>query len=247
MCHNEGMGNSYYGYGTRNSRYAQRSYSRKSFTGPKEMVSRYESKCSKCGGKVQVGQVILYDGNTRTAAHKLPEDCAAAVEAKQAAMAAEKPAVELELSELPSGHYWIEGVQVKVDNLLLDGHEGDRWYGWIFVRTGDFEHDSKGERAGSQRPGSGHYTVRQGQVDVSEQLERILQNPLEAAAAFGLNTGRCGKCFSRLTDPDSIATGIGPVCAKHYGVERVHVHRKQAVKAVAEKQQAAQQTLLGVG
>jgi hypothetical protein len=41
---------------------------------------------------------------------------------------------------------------------------------------------------------------------------------LEDAIAYGLRTGRCCCCGHDLTHPDSIATGIGPVCAKRrYG------------------------------
>jgi hypothetical protein len=35
------------------------------------------------------------------------------------------------------------------------------------------------------------------------------------------HTGRCGKCGKELKLPKSIATGLGPVCAKYLGVEMV--------------------------
>lgn len=36
---------------------------------------------------------------------------------------------------------------------------------------------------------------------------------LEEAKAFGASTGYCCNCGAELTDPDSIAAGIGPICA----------------------------------
>lgn len=39
---------------------------------------------------------------------------------------------------------------------------------------------------------------------------------LDSAKAFGHKTGRCGCCGRELTNPDSIAAGIGPICAERY-------------------------------
>lgn len=40
---------------------------------------------------------------------------------------------------------------------------------------------------------------------------------MAAAVTYGRRTGRCGVCGRELTDPDSIAAGIGPVCASRLG------------------------------
>lgn len=37
-----------------------------------------------------------------------------------------------------------------------------------------------------------------------------------ACIAYAKATGKCGVCNTKLTDPKSIAVGIGPVCAKKY-------------------------------
>jgi hypothetical protein len=47
-------------------------------------------------------------------------------------------------------------------------------------------------------------------VDASQRLS------LEEAKAFGAMTGWCVVCGTELTDPDSIAAGIGPVCATKF-------------------------------
>lgn len=44
-------------------------------------------------------------------------------------------------------------------------------------------------------------------------LRKIGFDVKEAACAYGREIGVCGVCNRTLTDPDSIALGIGPVCA----------------------------------
>lgn len=40
---------------------------------------------------------------------------------------------------------------------------------------------------------------------------------LEQVAEFGIQTGMCAICGRTLTDPDSVAKGIGPICEQKYG------------------------------
>jgi len=64
------------------------------------------------------------------------------------------------------------------------------------------------------------------QVQHSDETSRLAFNPmiavlkgivevtpLEACKAYGRQIGECGKCHRTLTNPESIAAGIGPVCA----------------------------------
>lgn len=44
-----------------------------------------------------------------------------------------------------------------------------------------------------------------------------LADPKAAAIAYGVQTGSCSCCGRELTDPASIAAGIGPICAKKFG------------------------------
>jgi hypothetical protein len=48
-------------------------------------------------------------------------------------------------------------------------------------------------------------------------LRIIAENPAEAAERYGRKTGQCSCCGRELTDPASIAAGIGPVCATKWG------------------------------
>ena len=48
-------------------------------------------------------------------------------------------------------------------------------------------------------------------------IARIADDPKKAAVDYGLNSGHCGLCHSPLSDPESLARGLGPVCAKKHG------------------------------
>lgn len=53
--------------------------------------------------------------------------------------------------------------------------------------------------------------------DTLEILRETAMSPFDAAKRYGYDTGRCSCCGKELTDPKSIAMGIGPVCAKNWG------------------------------
>jgi hypothetical protein len=48
-------------------------------------------------------------------------------------------------------------------------------------------------------------------------LARIEADPQRAMLDYGLHSGVCGKCSSPLTNADSLARGIGPICAGKMG------------------------------
>lgn len=54
---------------------------------------------------------------------------------------------------------------------------------------------------------------RQGGERDVEAIRVIGGDPLAAAKAYGMESGRCCSCGRVLTVPDSIRAGIGPVCA----------------------------------
>ena len=51
----------------------------------------------------------------------------------------------------------------------------------------------------------------------AEALSRIARDPSAAAVEYGRETGRCSCCGRELTNPDSIALGIGPICKERWG------------------------------
>jgi hypothetical protein len=50
-----------------------------------------------------------------------------------------------------------------------------------------------------------------------EQIKHIAADPRQAAIAHGKEWGICCVCNRTLTDPESVANGIGPICAERFG------------------------------
>lgn len=53
-------------------------------------------------------------------------------------------------------------------------------------------------------------------TEKAHAIKAIAADPGFASQMFGIKVGACGVCGSPLTDPESIARGIGPICAKKY-------------------------------
>jgi hypothetical protein len=51
---------------------------------------------------------------------------------------------------------------------------------------------------------------------VTDILRAFEAAPLETAKQYGRLSGRCASCGRDLTDPESIAAGIGPICANKF-------------------------------
>lgn len=59
--------------------------------------------------------------------------------------------------------------------------------------------------------------VRACTTDQEARIIAAAANPAEAARSYGKMTGACSCCGRTLTDPDSVAAGIGPICATNFG------------------------------
>lgn len=60
--------------------------------------------------------------------------------------------------------------------------------------------------------------IREAKADTAALLIEIAKNPSQAARDYGKRTGTCCCCGRELTDPKSIADGIGPICATNWGL-----------------------------
>jgi hypothetical protein len=83
------------------------------------------------------------------------------------------------------GFYWVNGLAYKVQ--AAKSHGG--LYAKVFSEAG--------------------YEYAPGAMRLLATAERLT---LEQAAELGIQTGRCVICARLLTDPESVAAGIGPVC-----------------------------------
>lgn len=76
-----------------------------------------------------------------------------------------------------------------------------------------YEDDYQGKIVGST-----YQATRSSKVEVLDILRKIAQNPGEAARMYGQQTGICCCCGAELTNKNSIAAGIGPICASNWGL-----------------------------
>ena len=56
-------------------------------------------------------------------------------------------------------------------------------------------------------------------ASVPAMVQAIAANPMQSAIGHGRQTGMCACCGRELSDPESVARGIGPICAKKWGFE----------------------------
>lgn len=58
---------------------------------------------------------------------------------------------------------------------------------------------------------------REAPGNLEELLRPIAEDPLKAAQLHGVQTGRCSCCGAELTNKESVALGIGPICRGKWG------------------------------
>lgn len=56
--------------------------------------------------------------------------------------------------------------------------------------------------------------TRECTTETAEKVAALIADPMAAIKASGIETGTCAICGLELTDPESIARGIGPICAE---------------------------------
>jgi hypothetical protein len=61
------------------------------------------------------------------------------------------------------------------------------------------------------------FTSRDCTTEAAERIVAVSSDPKQAAVAYGMKFGACSVCGRTLTDSDSVARGIGPICAENYG------------------------------
>lgn len=156
----------------------------------------------------------VWSGTQRAWAHKLASDA-------QHAQQPQAPANASEAAALFAAFDAARGSGLKRLTLRLDGvnlkPSRDGQALWVT----DPSRTEEG-RFGPQPAFLG--TIRRGQgipqrlpESAREVLLSAAGDPLAAAVRFGRVTGSCSCCGRTLTDPDSIARGIGPICAERWG------------------------------
>lgn len=165
--------------------------------------NRYGGRCPKCNQWVeeQQGKLVKLPTGKWGAEHiTCPEP--------QAKPEPAKAQDGLDLTDVPSGYYAVPDGDTRLKVRISHGKEGSKWDGFTFVTDGAAY--GQQQRYGMQRPGQNY----KGQIE--EQLKKIAADPLAASKAYGHLVGRCGRCNTILEDEESVANGIGPICATKF-------------------------------
>lgn len=113
----------------------------------------------------------------------------------------------------PSNQPREDEADVPAGRYALREQQGNLPYVWKFYQV---DKPTQGKWAGRQflsvLASDEKHPVRDAQRR-AKVLSRIALDPAKASRDYGRQVGRCGVCGRTLTDADSIAEGVGPVCA----------------------------------
>ena len=102
-------------------------------------------------------------------------------------------------NRVPAGRYAVE-IDGRLGFFKVDRPTEGRWAGFVFIKqmASDTEYLVRGERR-------------------NLVYAAIATSPTAASVRYGREIGACGVCGRTLTDEDSRARGIGPICADKMG------------------------------
>jgi hypothetical protein len=121
-------------------------------------------------------------------------DASAAIDDLMKIRPAPKPPTDA--PSVPDGRYALADADGTVRFYVVRSPQEGRWQGWTFVDA----------MASDDR-----WPIKD-RARKAEILTAIAADPMAALARFGQEIGSCGHCGRTLTDAESRARGIGPVC-----------------------------------
>jgi hypothetical protein len=134
---------------------------------------------------------------------------------EQATRAETAPVVSVEAIEVAFNNAKQAGVKfpkLRLDTFVFSpAGENSKNAGAIYIK-------SKGDGVYLGKVMGGRlFTSRDCTIEASERITAVASDPKQAAVAYGMKFGACSVCGRQLTDSDSVARGIGPICAENYG------------------------------
>lgn len=110
------------------------------------------------------------------------------------------PPSNARFADIPAGSYalWSNDA-ARWDFFTVSRPKSGKWVGWTFLK---------------QHFGANCQSIRGAQY--AAVMSVIQRNPAKCAANYGKQTNECGQCHTQLTNPKSIAKGIGPDCEKKF-------------------------------
>jgi len=134
---------------------------------------------------------------------------------EQAARAVSAPVVTVQAIEVAFNNAKEAGVKypkLRLDTFVFSpAGENSKKAGAIYIKNKE-DGVYLGKVAGGRL-----FTSRDCTTEAAERIVAVSSDPKQAAVAYGMKFGACSICGRALTDSDSIARGIGPICAENYG------------------------------
>jgi hypothetical protein len=134
---------------------------------------------------------------------------------EQAARAVSAPVVTVQAIEVAFNNAKEAGVKypkLRLDTFVFSpAGENSKNAGAIYIKNKE-DGVYLGKVAGGRL-----FTSRDCTTEAAERIVAVSSDPAQAAIAYGQKFGACSVCGRALTDSDSIARGIGPICAENYG------------------------------
>ena len=106
----------------------------------------------------------------------------------------------IRLNDVPAGRYALDNGNGSVRFYRVDRPTEGRWAGYTFVKVQASDEE---------------FNVKNRQERESI-LARIAVDPAASSKLYGIELGVCGVCGRTLTNDESRAAGIGPVCAAKF-------------------------------
>ena len=134
---------------------------------------------------------------------------------EQVARAQSAPVVSVEAIEVAFNNAKEAGVKfpkLRLDTFVFSpAGENSKNAGAIYIKNKE-DGVYLGKVAGGRL-----FTSRDCTPEAAERITAVSSDPKQAAVAYGMKFGACSICGRQLTDSDSVARGIGPICAENYG------------------------------
>jgi hypothetical protein len=158
---------------------------------PATRTNRYDGSCNSCGGRVPAGLGTCERSGSHWLIRHQPADSSAPGQVINRPAPAADPA---------------EGMYLVGDDVfkVVISRQSGRPYAKRLIL------DADGGNGRWEYDGRRHFA----------QLTPENAMTFEQACAFGHAHGICARCGCLLDDVQSVAAGIGPVCARHWGVRR---------------------------
>lgn len=121
-----------------------------------------------------------------------------------------KPAIKLTTADAGEYRFSLAPPGVNAGYVYVKTQGETEWgYGWVYL--------------GKIHPHTGEVSIWNWDVKklFLSRMEVVLADGLDAALRdYGLSTGTCGCCGRQLTEDLSVKSGVGPVCAARYNIDR---------------------------